>query len=214
MLYATFEKHKGDIVASCRLVGKRTLHGRHDPEVTTHFTARVRLVSKPREAMKAARVKAAVDGYRIESGDIYKLYFHGPAYQVVENSWRAGREIVGKFNSNLPANHAPENVQALVAPRLIELCFQTAGLSEMAGSATMGLPHHIDEVEFLRSPQEKSKEHYYAAVTTDDKGSYEARVVDDEGNVYLALRGYRTMQLPGLIQDDLLRPLKEKMAEV
>ena len=39
-------------------------------------------------------------------------------------------------------------------------------------------------------------------------------LIDDEGKVYLTLRGYRTMQLPGSIKDDLLRPLKEKMAGV
>jgi NADP-dependent 3-hydroxy acid dehydrogenase YdfG len=211
MLRAVFEKHNGDVVADCRLVGERKLHGRDEAEVTTHFTARVRLLTQAVESNKRARVAAPADASRVESGEIYKLYFHGPAYQVVENSWRAGGEVVGTFNNNLPANHAPSDLPALVAPRLIELCFQTAGISEMAGSAMMGLPHHIDEVEFLKHPRKKSKGHYYAAVSTGSEGHYDARVVDDEGTVYLTMRGYRTMQLAGSIEDDLLRPLKDKM---
>jgi len=210
-LHALFEKQNGDVVANCRLVGERKLHGREEPEVTTHFTARVRLLTKAPRSSKGARVEAPTEASRLESGDIYKLYFHGPAYQVVENSWRAGAEVMGTFNNNLPANHAPSDLPELVAPRLIELCFQTAGISEMAGNAAMGLPHHIDEVEFLKRPSRKSKQQYYAAVSSDEKGAFDARVIDDEGNVYLTLRGYRTMQLPGLIEDDLLRPLKEKM---
>jgi len=210
-LRAAFEKHNGDVVADCRLVGERKLHGREEPEITTHFTARVRLLTQALEASKPARVAVSAEAGRVESGEIYKLYFHGPAYQVVENSWRAGGEVVGAFNNNLPANHAPSDLTALVAPRLIELCFQTAGISEMAGSATMGLPHHIDEVEFLKQPGKKPKGHYYAAVTTDAAGAHNARVVDEEGNVYLTMRGYRTMQLPGAIEKDLLQPLKDKM---
>jgi len=212
-LRAAFEKHNGDVVAHCRLVGERKLHGRDEPEVTTHFTARVRLLTQAPEPGKRARVAAPTGTGRVESGEIYKLYFHGPAYQVMENSWRAGGEVVGTFNNNLPANHAPADLPALVAPRLIELCFQTAGISEMAGSATMGLPHHIDEVEFLRPPRKKAKGHYYAAVTSHDEGAYNARVVDDEGNVYMTMRGYRTMQMPGSIEDELLQPLKDKMTE-
>jgi acyl carrier protein/NAD(P)-dependent dehydrogenase (short-subunit alcohol dehydrogenase family) len=211
---AVFEKHNGDVVADCCLVGERMLHGRKEPEITTHFTARVRLLAEARASDERVRVATPAGAGRVESGDIYKLYFHGPAYQVVENFWLADGEVMGKFNSNLPANHAPPDLPALVSPRLIELCFQTAGISEMAGRATMGLPHHIDEVEFLKQPTEKSKERYYAAVSTGAEGTYNARVVDDEGNVYLTLRGYRTMQLPGLIEDTLLQPLKEKLTEV
>jgi NADP-dependent 3-hydroxy acid dehydrogenase YdfG/acyl carrier protein len=211
VLRAAFEKHNGDVVADCRLVGERTLHGRTEPEVTTHFTARVRLLTQAPESGKRARLATPAETSRVKSGDIYKLYFHGPAYQVVENSWRADGEVVGTFNSNLPANHAPSDLTALVSPRLIELCFQTAGISEMAGSATMGLPHHIDEVEFLKHPREKSEDRYYATVSTGAEGSYDACVVDDEGNVYLTLRGYRTMQMPGSIESALLQPLKDKM---
>ena len=36
-----------------------------------------------------------------------------------------------------------------MAPRLIELCFQTAGFWEMGVQSRMGLPQHIDRVSLL-----------------------------------------------------------------
>ena len=46
----------------------------------------------------------------------------------------------------LPDNHHPSELPTLMAPRLIELCFQTAGLWEMGVQGRMGLPLHIDRV--------------------------------------------------------------------
>ena len=40
---ATYSQDGDDIVAECRLVGSRQLVGRDEPEVTVHFTGRVRL---------------------------------------------------------------------------------------------------------------------------------------------------------------------------
>ncbi|MFQ5511957.1 MAG: SDR family NAD(P)-dependent oxidoreductase [Candidatus Krumholzibacteriia bacterium] len=207
---ATFREDCGDILADCRLVGTRKLHGQEAPEITTHFTACVRLVAEAPGTQKRDVITESEETRRVGAADIYKLFFHGPAYQVVDNSWRSGDEVVGVFKSDLPANHEPANLPTLALPRLIELCFQTAGISEMAGKARMGLPHHIDLVRFPRLPEE-SGGRYLAAVTPDPEGGFDAQVVDDEGNVYLAVRGYRTMQLPNLIEDELLRPLQSTM---
>ena len=43
------------------------------------------------------------------------------------------------------------------------------------------------------------------------EGAFDARIVDASGNVYLELTGYRTMQLPDAIDEELLKPLKEIM---
>jgi NAD(P)-dependent dehydrogenase (short-subunit alcohol dehydrogenase family) len=207
---ATFQKEGDDVVANCRLVGTRKLHGRQEAELTNHFTARVRLVTVARQTAKRREVAGPVEEKLVGAGDIYKVYFHGPSYQVVERSWRAGDEVIGVFKKNLPSNHEPSELETLASPRLIELCFQTAGLSEMVGTSTMGLPHHIDQVDFLRPTADKPST-YFAAVTPDKTGSFDARVVDDKGNVYLTVRGYRTMQLPNPIEEGLLERLKTNM---
>ena len=98
---------QGDtLLADCRLTGRRSLPNQAEPQVTTHFTARVRLA---KQAPKAETVPAPglPAGHIIEATDIYRLYFHGPAYQVVERAWWDGHRMVGLMARSLPANHLP-----------------------------------------------------------------------------------------------------------
>jgi hypothetical protein len=152
------------------------------------------------------------DGSVIEAADIYRLYFHGPAYQVVERAWWDGNRIVGLMNQSLPDNHRPSERPTLMAPRLIELCFQTAGLWEMGVQGRMGLPQHIDRVSLLRAP-ELAEGRLYAVVTPHpDQASFDAEVVDAKGNRYLHLNGYRTVALPGGIAAEPLKALQAIMS--
>jgi acyl transferase domain-containing protein len=209
IVHANFKQENNEIIAQCRFVGSRTLYGQAGPEVTTHFTATVRLAENPAKAIKE-NAPVAVEGAKIDASDIYRLYFHGPAYQVIKNAWRAGEEVVGLFAENLPANHEPKDLPTVIAPRLIELCFQTAGLWEMGTKSRMGLPYQIDRVTFLRNMSGK-EDSMYTVVTPDANGAFDARVVDAKGNVYLKLQGYRTMELPEKIEADLLKPLQMMM---
>ena len=61
--------------------------------------------------------------------------------------------MVGLMAKGLPANHQPSEQPTLMAPRLIELCFQTAGLWEMGVQGRMGLPQHIDRVSLFCPPR-------------------------------------------------------------
>jgi hypothetical protein len=101
-----------------------------------------------------------------------------------------------------------------MAPRLIELCFQTAGLWEMGAQGRMGLPQHIDCVSsssLLRAP-ESADTRLYAVVTPDqDRGSSDAEVVDTKGNRYLHLSGYRTVAVPSAVDAGRLKALQAAM---
>jgi acyl transferase domain-containing protein/acyl carrier protein/NAD(P)-dependent dehydrogenase (short-subunit alcohol dehydrogenase family) len=203
-----------NIVAECRLLGSRTLHGQSEAQVTTHFTARVRLTETPPKSKKI-KAPAAADGKKLEAGDIYKLYFHGPAYQVLDSSRADKTEIIGLLAANLPLNHQPDDLPTLVSPRLIELCFQTAGIWEMGSTGRMGLPFHIDRLSILRTSDKPDGPNgsLQAIVTPDSDGSFDAKVVDEKGNVYLMLQGYRTAELPGAIDAELLKPLKTALGQ-
>jgi hypothetical protein len=209
-IHAHFREENEDIVADCRLIGARKLHGQTEPEVTTHFTARVRLAVASPKAIKA-EVPAPLNGNKIAASDIYRLYFHGPAYQVLGDAYRAGEAVVGLLAKDLPADHAPIDRPELIAPRVIELCFQTAGLWEMGHKARMGLPYHIDRVTLLRDAN-GGDGGLQAVVTPESDGSFAGRVVDAEGNVFLTLQGYRTMELPEAIDAELLKPLRDVMS--
>jgi hypothetical protein len=208
---AVFRPEGESVVADCRLLGRRQLANQPEPQITTHFTGRVRLTKNPAEAAAAPSVgepgEAAVD-----SEAVYKVYFHGPAYQVVERAWLEGDRIVGRIASSLPANHLPAEQPTFAAPRLIELCFQTAGLLQMSAQGTMGLPQHVDRVCFgsLQDPAENGS---YAVVTaTEDHGSFGAEVGNAAGQLCLSLSGYRTVALPTPVNLEPLQVLQAVMA--
>jgi len=48
----------------------------------------------------------------------------------------------------------------------------------------------------------------YAVATPKPDSSFDAELSDGEGNVYLTLSGYRTMQLPESVDGELLKPLQ------
>jgi len=207
------QRDTSTLVADCRLTGSRSLPNQASPQVTTHFTGRVRLAKETHDAVTVPALGLPA-GHVIEASDIYRLYFHGPAYQVVERAWWDGRRIVGLMAKGLPPNHLPAERLTEMSPRLIELCFQTAGLWEMGVQGRMGLPQHIDRVSssLLRAPM-PADARFYAVVTLDSAhASFDAEVVDTKGNRYLQLSGYRTAALTGAVDAERLKALQAAMA--
>jgi hypothetical protein len=207
---AQFTREGGQLWAHCRLIGSRTLPKQDDPQITTHFTARVRLADQL-AAAEAVQLPSAEQRPTVVNDDIYKVYFHGPAYQVIERAWRHGEAVAGAMPEALPANHKPEELPTVMQPRLIEACFQTAGLFEIGTTGKMGLPLHVDGVSALRA-LEGVQGRLHAVVRPDaERGSFDASVVDEAGTVYVTLRGYRTVALPGGVAEDKRKPLQMAM---
>src|SRR5262249_43539238 len=131
--------------------------------------------------------------HSVDAAEIYRVYFHGPAYQVLRRAWWDDGRIVGEFAADLPVNHHPAGLPLAIEPRWIELCFQTAGLWEMATQHRMGLPQSVEAV-WLGRGYESANGPLYAVVTPGATGdSFDADVVDAGGNCYLHLAGYRTV---------------------
>lgn len=121
--------------------------------------------------------------------------------------------MVGEIAKKLPTHHQPPERPTLIAPRLIELCFQTAGIWELGVQGRMGLPQHINQVRLLREP-DRAAGRLYALVTPNlDQGSFDAEVVDTAGNRYVQLSGYRTVALPNVLEAELLKPLQVAMSQ-
>jgi hypothetical protein len=207
-VHANFYTDKEDIIAVCSLVGSRTLHGQSEPEVTTHFTGRVRLVAGPFAAGKEAIIPAVEDGPKAEGAQVYRVFFHGPAYQVIDSAWRKGDQVIGLFARNLPSNHEPAALPLAVSPRFIEMCFQTASLSGLAFLERLGLPYSFRELKLAQPPDNAQDGTYFAVVVSNPDDSYDVKVVDGQGNVPMILREYRTMSLPDPIQAELLEPIQ------
>ena len=240
-IQAIFAPCGDGLIASCKLTGSRTLPNQAEPQITTHFTGRVRLTKHPASAgfglagqehspleRPLPEAVTAPHGSTMEASDIYRLYFHGPAYRVLERAWRDGNRIVGQMAKSLPTHHQPPERPTTVSPRLIELCFQTAGLWEMSAQGRMGLPSHIHQVcvrpasdpdgagvlaaeghpEAVNQDAAVAERTIFAVVTPDpEHGSFDAEVVDAAGNPYVHLRGYRTAALPNIIDSAPLKAL-------
>ncbi len=197
-----------DVVAHCVLIGERTLANQDEPQRTVHFTGTVRLSS---EAPEGGHVEIPSVDRTVGSDEIYEIYFHGPAYQVLSGAGRSDDRVVGSWADDLPDNHAPADAALLTAPRLTELCFQTAGVWEIGTTGQMALPMAIDRVTPVQGSEPAGS--VLAVVTPSDDGRFEADVVDEHGNVLLHLAGYRTVALPGGLSDDAVAPLRDAMTE-
>jgi len=203
--------HGEALVADCRLIGYRSLPNLKEPQVTTHFTARVRL-TKQAVPTPGVRAFVAPAGTSVEAADIYRLYFHGPAYQVIERAWWDGKHVTGLLATGLPPNHHPAQLDTVVAPRLIELCFQTAGVWELGMQGRMGLPQRVHQVSPFHS-QNAAASRMYAVVTPDEvRGTFDAEVLDEKGNCYLRLRGYQTVALSDAVDKGNLKSLQAIMS--
>jgi len=203
--------HGERLTADCRLIGYHSLPNLKEPQATAHFTARVRLTKQP-VPLRAAKAVVAPVGNCVEASDIYRLYFHGPAYQVLERAWWDGNCTIGLMAEGLPPNHHPSELDTVAAPRLIELCFQTAGVWELGMQGRMGLPQRVHQVSLFHAPN-VADGRLYAVVTPDEaRGSFDAEVLDEKGNCCLRLSGYQTVALSDGVNKDRLKTLQTIMS--
>jgi hypothetical protein len=196
--------HAGELIAHTQLRSVTEPARPGMPErVELHFTATVCQTATSMDAPIAVALPSALIGTwpqmrEVDKSAIYRIYFHGPAYQVLDRALLDGDQVIGVMSDSLPPNTAPEGAESLMAPRLIELCFQTAGVWEMATRGVMALPLAVGSVTSYRQPEQAGGARLYALVTALDGGaSFDAQVVDEAGNVYIDMRGYRTVQLAG-----------------
>jgi hypothetical protein len=194
-----------DLLAECRLSAERVLPGSDQPQRVVHFSGSVRLTADP---------PALGDGEPVTGGgtpaltpeQVYRLYFHGPAYRVVGSAWKRAEGAAARFAAGLPPQ-ADEPV--LTAPRLVELCFQTVGLFEAGADGHLALPLHVDALRLNGSPRERAG--LAATARRDGHGGFDCAVLDENGTLVLRLDGYRTVPLPDPPPADVIAPLRSVM---
>jgi 3-hydroxymyristoyl/3-hydroxydecanoyl-(acyl carrier protein) dehydratase len=207
-LTAQFADVGGQLVAYCALDGVRMLANQDEPVVTTHFTATVVLTRGNPEAVQIAKPQPAAST-SVDSDAVYQVYFHGPAYRVLESAWSGKSDTaIGRLAADLPANHSPPELPTKIAPRLIELCFQTAGMYELGVDGRFGLPAKIGRVQKLREPSVVKAQLFTVVRHSNGGPGFDADVVDESGDVYLRLQDYQTAELPGAAEAAAVDPIK------
>jgi acyl transferase domain-containing protein/NAD(P)-dependent dehydrogenase (short-subunit alcohol dehydrogenase family)/acyl carrier protein len=185
----------------------QTIVGR-EPEEKLHFSGVVVLAPL---ALDEQRVQAfhRTDP-EIGRDAIYRVFFHGPAYRVLDRVEGAGpNQVIGCMTADLPLDTTNPNHGSVVGPRLIELCFQTAGVWEIGHSGQLALPAGVDRVT-VRDPSMNGGT-LVAEVTAHPSAeglSFNARVRDGEGRVHVELTGYRTSRMPNTLPEEESRPFR------
>jgi hypothetical protein len=196
-----------DIVADLTLTSSRALSTGEQVE-SRHFSGRVLLArSAPAQTMTAP---PAPNGHRPVPHDaIYNIYFHGPSYRVLDQVQLCDHSVRSVLKAGLPPALAQE-LPTIIAPRVIEMVLQAAGVFEIAKTGRLALPSAIDRITTYATPREDAVLH--AEVTPRVGGGelvFDARVCDAEGHVFIELSGYRTSAMPAGLPEHLLKPLRD-----
>jgi len=183
---------------------------RHNGNVkhTIHFTGEVYLASAIPVSDAVAIPPKWTKKQSVMAEDIYKVYFHGPSFQVLDAAQFSEGKVLGKFNKKLVGISA-DDPGLFATPLLIELCFQTAGLFEVGATGMLALPQSVGALKIFKQPLNGVA--IFAEVethTVNGKYSFDARVVDARGNVFLELTDYQTSPLPYPAEKNLVEPLK------
>ncbi|MBX0327495.1 SDR family NAD(P)-dependent oxidoreductase, partial [Oscillochloris sp. ZM17-4] len=86
-------------------------------QVTLHFSADVYLNRAPLGPPEPAPLWPAGEEARtIGAADIYRVYFHGPAYQVLDRVMIDGGRAIGVMSNNRPPAISPPDAAAIIDP--------------------------------------------------------------------------------------------------
>ena len=163
-----------------------------------HFTAEfLPGVGPGAEAGSKAVPKLSGRSKVVDKGEIYKTYFHGPSFQVLEEVKLQKGKAVGALARGIPPELKSSTGSPLLHPRLVELCFQTAGLWEMQEKHMLCLPQSVQEARVVEPPPQ-DKDLYALVEPVQGEQGFDAKVVDGKGKVYIELKGYRTVAIQGM----------------
>jgi hypothetical protein len=185
----------GEVVVEAALRSRLQPRADLPPQEKVHFRARVRLAREAVPAPAIAFQPLAPERFTITAGDVYRVYFHGPAYRVLDGVAIEDGRAVGRLRAGLPPGTTPAEAEELMAPRLLELCFQTAGVWLLQRAHVMALPSRLGRVTAFRAAPGDGRALFAVVDARDGGETFDAWVVDEHGEVYVQLTDYRWVAL-------------------
>ncbi len=179
---------------------------------TVHFTGRVILKEGKSERARKQALPERVNE-TLDADEIYRLFFHGPAFQILNGAGANEDGVVASLNTDLLHELAEEN-KYLITPMLIESCFQAVGLYEAGLSGRIALPASVGTVTVYEHTINGLP--LYSEITPHDTGDevgYSARVIDAEGNLYVEIDDYRTVKQALGAEEAILKPIRNMLNE-
>ncbi|WP_322807802.1 polyketide synthase dehydratase domain-containing protein, partial [Thermanaerothrix sp.] len=176
------------------------------PQTLRHFAATVHLGAPESVNVPAAKVPSWNERCFVPREAIYRLFFHGPAFQVLDAVRVESQRAVGRLSAHLPTF----GVSPLVTlPSLLELVLQTAAAWEVAQDGVLALPFGAERITFLtREWQESVWAEVIPISPVGENRRFDAQVVDGEGRVIIEVKGYRTARLPYTAETALVAPFR------
>jgi NAD(P)-dependent dehydrogenase (short-subunit alcohol dehydrogenase family) len=182
-------------------------------EHKVHFSGKVHLEPLHSQKEMTATPPEWNGAYTVKAEEIYRLYFHGPAFQVLDGVQLSGNTVLGKLSTQLPP-FTSGGFDLLSTPVLVELCLQTAGIWEAGKTGTLCLPSSIGFIHLYNSKVDGIP--VYAEVTpskdADGRMCFDARVIDAKGHLFLEISDYKTSPLPYTVEDTILAPMQALVA--
>jgi len=131
---------------------------------------------------------------KVDKETIYKTYFHGPSFQVLDLIIEADRnEVVGVFKKPSKRLLGDNDFKYYFHPMIIEAVFQTCGWRDLYIDNKMTLPDSIDEVIVKDNREDPEKLFTYAVfkgLNEYGKSVYDGWAFDENGEIYIELRNY------------------------
>jgi NAD(P)-dependent dehydrogenase (short-subunit alcohol dehydrogenase family)/3-hydroxymyristoyl/3-hydroxydecanoyl-(acyl carrier protein) dehydratase len=132
--------------------------------------------------------------YQISKEDIYKIYFHGPSFQVLDGIISLEKDkVLGVFKTPKMPLWQNKNENLIAHPMAIEAAFQTCGFRDIHFDSKMALPDSVDEIIIHDNDRTTDMLYIHAihkGISTDGKSSYDAFVFDEKGKIRIEIKNY------------------------
>ena len=182
-----------------------------ETKVLEHFSGNVHLAPIGKSLPPSQDFKIPELNGRAEVGakDIYQLYFHGPAFQVLQGVQQDGEFTLGRCQFG-PLEEVDRLLNAVSQPLLVESCFQTAGVWEIGHDGRFSLPQSIGKLSLY--PISMNGHAVYTCVrprnTDNGRVTFDAWVVDEQGQIYMEMQNYQTSPLMAELEDKSVKPFR------
>ena len=163
-----------------------------------HFTAKtLETFTSTWSTVKEAAMANMNAPITVTKEEIYKKYFHGPSFQVLEGIVRVDKDASLALYHTTPRPQWNDGPRTLLAnPMLIEAAFQCCGFQDMSIAHKMTLPDGIAEVAVLKNQLPPAQLYLYGVNrgnTADGKTLHDAYVFDAQGDVWVEIHGYQAI---------------------